>query len=901
MATTLFFAIQNDLPTQMFRSESRLIIYQIINQIYLRFKPDFENLGANFVFGILRIVDSEVIPDCLKIVFKLLKELSLIPNYDEFYEDIFDLMACYFPIICDEKPTDEFFAIKQELNRLLMDAMLSNLSYSKFLLQLALDKLDSSYKESKIASYHLILEAFDRYRLEQIKDFLNDLWISIRIDTLKPNVNIEKDALAKNALKTLTKLIDIIHDDAEVMDKLQEKIWTDLAITFRSHELQLSLSSIQILIAMSSKHLNIYELNYHRLRPILFENFLSTTDPYAKAMSLETFLKLIEYGSKIDDFKIPTKEAMLQIGLIIDDITTNRSNDLVRLSLMILNSYVEITSFSTESNFILVIITFGIESIKQTNYDENLSEICVKLISNLLSKYPNSIENFFFQYLINELEIIELYDRKSNSFFQKIIRSLCVGLGKDLDDQRTDLKILDYLMGKLSMSKFDLTTEKNCDIFLNEIFLTFRDFVLILSFKKEFLRNFQSHCIDKLFKFMMQISNIVEKKISSVSSRSLIYQFAQLLGDFLEKTTERIETTDLSQSMVERINGIFLSESNTNLLSGSDRSIDFNKFQLEFILHCLYVSLRFLCKLYGIETLQKIWSKMESLKIWTIEDELLQKIAFMIKAQIVSNLITDEKFVNDSTEMLESIIERSKVHIDSSECNKREQKFALGCLVWISKPLFLTDNIRFDSILETILDYNSNLFTRDSSLINVLYSLEDYWQTFPSNDCFHQAERFSNKLQDMIEMKFEQTKSHHYLVHLMSHLRFCSDVKILNSIKYLRYLIDCLESKNNEDQEELNSIALTFLIRISETNPDIIAAQSLTLLRLLINLAIGSRKLKSRMKALDCIMKLIELFGSDFSKQKKEFLRLLQPTLADRKRLVRSKAAKCHWKMSMIK
>lgn len=302
-------------------------------------------------------------------------------------------MACYFPIICDEvgffhlskysqskliglsigqKPTDEFFAIKQELNRLLMDAMLSNLSYSKFLLQLALDKLDSSYKESKIASYHLILEAFDRYRLEQVKDFLNDLWISIRIDTLKPNVNIENDPLAKNALKTLTKLVDIIHDDAEVMDKLQEKIWTDLAITFRSHELQLSLSSIQILIAMSSKHLNIYELNYHRLRPILFENFLSTTDLYAKAMSLETFLKLIEYGSKIDDFKIPTKEAMLQIGLIIDEITTNRSNDLVRLSLMILNSYVEITSFSTESNFILVIITFGIESIKQTNYDENL-------------------------------------------------------------------------------------------------------------------------------------------------------------------------------------------------------------------------------------------------------------------------------------------------------------------------------------------------------------------------------------------------------------------------------------------------------------------------------------------------------------------------------------------------
>lgn len=99
MANSLFFTIQNELAIQMFKPDQKLEFYKIVHSIFQRFKQDFINVGSNFVYGILRIVDAETSPICLMEIFDLLYHISVIESFNLYSEDIFESMACYFPII----------------------------------------------------------------------------------------------------------------------------------------------------------------------------------------------------------------------------------------------------------------------------------------------------------------------------------------------------------------------------------------------------------------------------------------------------------------------------------------------------------------------------------------------------------------------------------------------------------------------------------------------------------------------------------------------------------------------------------------------------------------------------------------------------------------------------------
>lgn len=81
MASSLFFAIQNELPIQMLKPECKSMIYQLIDYLWQRFRDDFISLGANFVYGFLRIVDTETSPICLMIIFPLFGQIAAISSF----------------------------------------------------------------------------------------------------------------------------------------------------------------------------------------------------------------------------------------------------------------------------------------------------------------------------------------------------------------------------------------------------------------------------------------------------------------------------------------------------------------------------------------------------------------------------------------------------------------------------------------------------------------------------------------------------------------------------------------------------------------------------------------------------------------------------------------------------
>ncbi|OTF69996.1 hypothetical protein BLA29_001385 [Euroglyphus maynei] len=411
MASTLFFAIQNELPIQMLRPEYKSMIYQLIDYLWQHFRDNFVGLGANFVYGFLRIVDTETSPTCLMIIFPMFGQIIAISSFGKknldsfivnnnfypflfcvemFIEDIFDSMACYFPIIYNSQKNDKYLETKIKLSQHLNEAMTANPKCCQYVMPLALEKLESESIESKLSSYRLLQMALSTYtNHDVVAKHMAELWISIRIDTLKPEIH--NDELAENALITLSKLADVVSNDSECQTTLMNKIWADLEISFKTPELQLALSSARILIAFSGNRVPVFTDYFERVAPISLQSFIFTTNPDGQKNSLSSFLLMVEHGHHIG-VKIPSNKACDMMQLLIEN-SSNKSNELLELVIRIHNEYLSLAQFDIDH--LKLTINFAMNCVRQSGYDTQLQNSFLLLIENLAQNYGELIHELF--------------------------------------------------------------------------------------------------------------------------------------------------------------------------------------------------------------------------------------------------------------------------------------------------------------------------------------------------------------------------------------------------------------------------------------------------------------------------------------------------------------------------
>lgn len=281
-------------------------------------------------------------------------------------EDIFDSMACYFPIIYNSHKKDKYLETKIKLSHLLNEAITANPKCCQYVMPLALEKLESESIESKLSSYRLLQMALPTYSSQDVAKHMAELWISIRIDTLKPK--IDDDELADNALATLSKLADVITLECEFQTTLMNKIWADLEISFKTPELQLACSSGRILIAFSGNHVSVFTDFFDRVAPISLQSFIFKTDSDGQTHSLISFLLMMKHGHRIG-VNIPAKEACDLMRLLIEN-SPNKSKELQELVIRILNEYLWLSRF--DKDHLMLTIHFAINCVRQSGYDSQL-------------------------------------------------------------------------------------------------------------------------------------------------------------------------------------------------------------------------------------------------------------------------------------------------------------------------------------------------------------------------------------------------------------------------------------------------------------------------------------------------------------------------------------------------
>eukprot|EP00698_Gefionella_okellyi_P024599 TRINITY_DN8732_c0_g1_i1.p1 TRINITY_DN8732_c0_g1~~TRINITY_DN8732_c0_g1_i1.p1 ORF type:complete len:939 (+),score=264.47 TRINITY_DN8732_c0_g1_i1:88-2904(+) len=169
-------------------------------------------IGREFSYGALQAVDGERDPRNLKISFHLMcKVVKLMPEAEQFAEDIFDVVSCYFPITFSPPPNDVNGVTRADLVNGLRDAIAAAPYMAEWAIPFFLERLPSD-KQDALENLAYCLPF---YNAQVVAPFVGELWPALRTEIFAGQDKPIVDA----ALSCLKSLVTVLSPAAGVMQQ----------------------------------------------------------------------------------------------------------------------------------------------------------------------------------------------------------------------------------------------------------------------------------------------------------------------------------------------------------------------------------------------------------------------------------------------------------------------------------------------------------------------------------------------------------------------------------------------------------------------------------------------------------------------------------------------------------
>jgi len=292
-----------------------------------------------------------------------------------------------------------------------------------------------------------------------------------------------------------------------------------------------------------------------------------------------------------------------------------------------------------------------------------------------------------------------------------------------------------------------------------------------------------------------------------------------------------------------------------------------------------------------------------SVKSYCFEYSSLDAISIKMSSVILSQIVLslNSSNVANLTNLIQEIFSEMKCLLQTEDGPTQHKTMAVNILMWISKSLLILNHTLFLDYIQLFFELlNKETLTNEIlNLIDILYSSDDFFQQPPLANV-NPSQRFSVPLHQLIMEQYNQSNKSEFLFLFVSHLRFISHEMFASQISQFFLLI--LNGLDATHKAQINQICLSFIENLLKGNFSQVQPHLISVFRSIIALARKSPKLQIRKMALDCICLIIDMSADkeELLTSKAQFLRSLQPTLADHKRLVRTSAVKAFCKLSML-
>ncbi|CAG8610375.1 3379_t:CDS:10 [Ambispora leptoticha] len=398
-------AIFESVKVQSLQQTDRHIIFQIFDGLLKQHLNALQQMGSEFVFGFIQVMDGEKDPRNLLLAFSLVK--YIIANFDinEHVEGLFEVTFCYFPITFKPPPDDVYGITADDLKVGLRECFSATPHFANQAMPLLLEKLASSSGNAKKDSMETLTACAPIYGANSLIPYLEDLWDGLKIEIFHST----DDSLESYALDTIRSIASALSSQilvqSDPLEQFLQPIIKECLENIKEPELRLAKHSGRILkycATASDPACNILVSSSMR---VLLEQYKKSELITQKKAILEVLMQFLEasrtlYGSIDDtiigdqvdqDFVTPLltyKDEFFEIfsGPLV---TTNEYNELRLVSLKGLYSMILIRKFLSDNEIGIVLQHFN--QVILTEYNQEIKSEVLNALANVAHYKPNVV------------------------------------------------------------------------------------------------------------------------------------------------------------------------------------------------------------------------------------------------------------------------------------------------------------------------------------------------------------------------------------------------------------------------------------------------------------------------------------------------------------------------------
>lgn len=202
---------------------NRKIIYTIFQALLENRNDDLRSMGPDFIYGLISAMDGERDPRNLMLLFKLLPNFIKGFSLGHLAEEMFEVIACYFPVDFNSSAPEAQSVTREDLAYSLAPCLYATPEFAEYCIPLIIERLDSSLRLAKLDSLYLLRKGASTYGPAGLQPHLDEMWPVLRKEVF-PGGDIE---LRNSGLETLTELVKVLSTDKETRESFVAKIITD--------------------------------------------------------------------------------------------------------------------------------------------------------------------------------------------------------------------------------------------------------------------------------------------------------------------------------------------------------------------------------------------------------------------------------------------------------------------------------------------------------------------------------------------------------------------------------------------------------------------------------------------------------------------------------------------------
>ncbi|KAF5281411.1 hypothetical protein FQR65_LT14707, partial [Abscondita terminalis] len=285
----------------------RLNIFKILKSSVDNKLSEIQEMGFDFVYGVILAIDGERDPRNLLFLFEWIPNFLKHVTLGHLTEEMFEVVACYFPIDFRAPPQDPNV---ETLSEALSGCLCAVPEFAEYCLPLALEKLSSSLHIAKLDSLIVLAKGCDVFPLSAYIQHSTDIWSQIQREVY----NCNDQELENIALTTLKVVMQKLSNSAT---NIYKPILSDITDTLKGNllpHMKLFTPSCKILQCISSSSPAASAYIIKETMPILINTFNITTTGSHQVLILSNIINFVRsYTQLTNTYDISTVEELVSV------------------------------------------------------------------------------------------------------------------------------------------------------------------------------------------------------------------------------------------------------------------------------------------------------------------------------------------------------------------------------------------------------------------------------------------------------------------------------------------------------------------------------------------------------------------------------------------------------------